>query len=271
MLSEDLLAQVRTVAMEHPTTVEAVIKVLEQVNTVSYDNTLKIRILSQISNKNSYKLIAEMLKLWSSELGQVSSKELATALATAKSCHMAARKQLAIELVWTGPNIGTTPMRRTDQALLQLIREASEELTIISFAVYKIPELIEALNEATFRSVKIRIIAENPESSEGKISFGLSALSNKLAKEVELFIWPLDKRPTNPEGKHGSLHIKAAIADRKKLFISSANLTEYALTLNMEMGLLVYNQELASQIADHIADLIRTKILVRKDPNQIIK
>jgi phosphatidylserine/phosphatidylglycerophosphate/cardiolipin synthase-like enzyme len=78
----------------------------------------------------------------------------------------------------------------------------------------------------------------------------------------------LDKRPTNPEGKRGSLHIKAAIADRKKLFISSANLTEYALTLNMEMGLLVYNQELANQIADHVNNLIRAKTFT---PNHIIK
>jgi hypothetical protein len=111
MLSEELLAQVRVVAMEHPT-------------TISYNETLKIKLLNLISNKNSYKLIAELLKLWSKELSQVSSKELATALSTAKFCHSATRKDLAIELVWTGPNIGTTPMRRTDQALLQLIGEA---------------------------------------------------------------------------------------------------------------------------------------------------
>lgn len=268
MLSEELLEQVRVVAIEHPATVELLIKTLQKANTINYDDTLNIHILKHISNKHIYKLVAKMLKLWASSSNEVSSKELAVALATAKSCYIAARKELAIELVWTGPNIGTTPMRRTDQALLQLIREASQELTIISFAVYKIPELIEALNEASLRNVKISVIAENPESSEGKISFGLSFLSNKLAKEIELFIWPLDKRPTNPEGKHGSLHIKAAIADRKKLFISSANLTEYALTLNMEMGLLVYNQELANQIADHVDNLIRTKTFT---PNHIIK
>lgn len=52
MLSEELLAHVRVVAMEHPTTITLLIKTLEEANTISYDETLKIKILNLISNKN---------------------------------------------------------------------------------------------------------------------------------------------------------------------------------------------------------------------------
>ncbi|NJR19247.1 MAG: hypothetical protein HC785_28505 [Calothrix sp. CSU_2_0] len=52
------------------------------------------------------------------------------------------------------------------------------------------------------------------------------------------------------------------MADRKHLFISSANLTEYALTLNMEMGLLVHGEDLAYQAAEHIDRLIQQEFLV---------
>ena len=45
--------------------------------------------------------------------------------------------------------------------------------------------------------------------------------------------WPLERRPRDDEGRHGSLHAKCAVADRELLLISSANLTHYALSLNM--------------------------------------
>lgn len=64
----------------------------------------------------------------------------------------------------------------------------------------------------------------------------------------------------------GSLHAKCAIADKKHLFISSANLTEYALTLNMEMGLLVKSEDLARQVKEHIDSLIERGILVLASP-----
>ena len=46
------------------------------------------------------------------------------------------------------------------------------------------------------------------------------------------------------------------------LFITSANLTEYAFKLNMEMGLLVENEELAIQVITQIERLIQQKIFV---------
>jgi phosphatidylserine/phosphatidylglycerophosphate/cardiolipin synthase-like enzyme len=76
-----------------------------------------------------------------------------------------------------------------------------------------------------------------------------------------VFIWEKSKRPKGKDGKHGSLHIKCAIADSNDLLISSANLTGYALTLNMEMGLLIHSQSLASCVNNHINQLIHQEVL----------
>lgn len=264
MLSKELLEQIRIVAMQHPTIVEGIINVLEQEKTNTYDENLKIKTISQISNKNAYQAVVEMFRLWATQtqVEQISSKEIAVSLTTAQYCNEITHRDLSIELVWTGPNAGIVPMRRTDQALLELINGATKELTIISFAVYKIPELVKALKRAITRGVRIRMVVETPEASNGKISFGIDSLGDDLLRNLTIFVWPLDKRPINEEGKYGSLHVKCAVADRKGLFISSANLTEYALTLNMEMGLLIYNEHLAKQLMEHIDKLITEYILM---------
>lgn len=46
-----------------------------------------------------------------------------------------------------------------------------------------------------------------------------------------MYVWPLDKRPKDGAGRHGSLHAKCAVADEAAAFTSSANLTKYALNL----------------------------------------
>ncbi len=263
MISKQFLEQIRVVAMQYPAVVGTIISGLEEEKTNGYDEDLKIKSLRQISSKNAYQAVAEMFRLWAIEVKQISSKEVAVSLTTAQYCDDIAHRDLSIELVWTGPNAGIVPMRRTDQALFELINEATEELTIVSFAVYKIPELVKALKQAITRGVRIRMIVETPEASDGKISFGIDSLGDELLRNLTIFVWPLDKRPTNEEGKYGSLHVKCAVADKKRLFISSANLTEYALTLNMEMGLLVYNEYLAYEVVEHIDSLITNKILIK--------
>ena len=47
------------------------------------------------------------------------------------------------------------------------------------------------------------------------------------------------------------------------LFVSSANLTEYALTLNMELGVLVRGGSLPPRVADHFTRLIERGVLER--------
>ena len=49
------------------------------------------------------------------------------------------------------------------------------------------------------------------------------------------------------------------------LFISSANLTNYAMRLNMEMGVVVHSGPLPGQVHEHFLGLIRSGVLVRTE------
>lgn len=50
--------------------------------------------------------------------------------------------------------------------------------------------------------------------------------------------------------------------DEALLFISSANLTEYALTLNMELSVLINGGPLPGEVTAHFKRLIEDKVLV---------
>jgi phosphatidylserine/phosphatidylglycerophosphate/cardiolipin synthase-like enzyme len=173
------------------------------------------------------------------------------------------RNKQSIELVWTGPKSRYIRLRRTDQALIELINSAKQRITIVSFAVYKVRNIMSALEKAAARGVEINIIIESPESSERKISFDtISALGSTLKSKARIFVWPYSKRETTPEGKYGSLHAKIAISENQ-IYISSANLTDYAMNLNMEMGILVTGGELPEQARCHFDDLIAGGILIQ--------
>jgi phosphatidylserine/phosphatidylglycerophosphate/cardiolipin synthase-like enzyme len=261
ILSPTLLAYIRTCAKQLPSSVlETVIGLL---TTKQYDEALKTTVLTQLPNPNFRRVVANLLDAWSMEASDLDGSAMSTALMTAAYCEQAVREELSVELVWTGPNLERTKLRRTQQVLLELIQEAEQELILVSFAVYKIPEIAKALVTAINRGVTLRIIAETPDSGEGKIPFGVTtALGTEIAQLSQLYIWPRHKRPTDAEGRYGSLHIKCVVCDCKHLFISSANLTEYALTLNMEMGVLIHSEDLAYQVVEHIDYLIQQKTLM---------
>jgi phosphatidylserine/phosphatidylglycerophosphate/cardiolipin synthase-like enzyme len=64
------------------------------------------------------------------------------------------------------------------------------------------------------------------------------------------------------DGRYGSLHVKGAIVDDHHLFISSANLTEYALSLNIELGVLIQSEALVTQLKGQLESMVREKVIV---------
>ena len=83
-----------------------------------------------------------------------------------------------------------------------------------------------------------------------------------LIEQLQIYYWAVGKRPVNSRGKYGSLHIKGVISDRHRVLISSANLTQYALSLNLELGLLTDQAKLAKQIHHTFDVLIRDRVLI---------
>jgi phosphatidylserine/phosphatidylglycerophosphate/cardiolipin synthase-like enzyme len=76
-----------------------------------------------------------------------------------------------------------------------------------------------------------------------------------------VYYWPKGQRHRDENGKCGILHVKCAVADGRWLFLSSANLTEYAFTINMELGALVTGGSLPGQVQEHFDRLVATGIL----------
>jgi phosphatidylserine/phosphatidylglycerophosphate/cardiolipin synthase-like enzyme len=262
-MTPTLMAQVHAVAKELPPLALARLTELLLSSSV-VDELLKDKLVTELPNANFRRTAFELLTIWKREAPYLSRQSIALALQSVAYAIADAHAALSAEIVWTGPDTSEIPVRRTEQVLLQLIQNSQHELTIVSFAVYNVPEIARALITAMDRQVRLRIIAETANESEGKVPFGVRAgLGAEVASRAQVWVWDKAKRPRDSEGRSGSLHMKCAISDRHDLFISSANLTGYALTLNMEMGLLVHSQGLAGQVDDHINALIHQQVLER--------
>lgn len=204
-----------------------------------------------------------LLQLWKTHSPTLAPESVALALRAAAATAVYQRQFQQLEPVWTGPDSGVIPLRRTDQALLEIIQGAKERLHIVSFAVYKAVTITEALVAAAHRGVRINIYLETSEASEGKMAYDtIKALGQAVRQQACIYTWPFDKRPLSPEGKHGSLHAKIALADGEHLLLSSANLTEYALTLNMEMGVMIHRGRVPAQVERHLQRLVELAIFV---------
>ena len=218
-------------------------------------------LLGTVASPHARARVSALIETWDTTQG-VSPANLAWALRAASYADERRRKEQTIELVWTGPSPEGTVLRRTDQVLLDLIRSARHTLHIVTFAAYKIPVLNTAMLAAARRGVEVSLIFETADA--GKVSFAANkAVGEELEALCNIYIWPPDGRPRDSVGRYGSLHAKCAVADTNAVLISSANLTEYALALNMELGLLVRGGNLPNRLLTHLRQLIEGSVLTR--------
>lgn len=224
--------------------------------------------LSKISerypNPSARYIVDKLFDIWKEEKHKnqkLTLRKLASALSILALRRTKEKDRLKVELVWTGP-ASKIPVRHTRQVLSQLISGAQKELLIVSFVVFKIPEILELLKKALERGVAITCVFESPEESGGKITFqGFADFNDKILNQIKILVWDREMRLVNADGKIGTLHAKVAVADQNISFISSANLTVNAMTLNMELGLLLYDKITAQEIVEHFEQLERNGIL----------
>jgi phosphatidylserine/phosphatidylglycerophosphate/cardiolipin synthase-like enzyme len=121
-----------------------------------------------------------------------------------------------------------------------------------------------AIVRAAERGVEITLVLESAEASAGKVAHeALEGLGHAVERMSIVYVWPLDQRLRDCNGNYGSLHVKCAIADDSAILVSSANLTEFALNLNMELGVLIRGGDVPHQVAEHIRSLIQSGVLRR--------
>jgi len=262
-VNHKLLAEIHRITDLLPSYIlNKIVNILAE-NDEYYNESLVKRTLNTLVNSQFRRVVSNMFDTWKTEQQRLTSRAISLALESALYTKSSIQKDLAVELVWTGPEFSNITIRRTDQVLLQLIEECHHNMTLISFAFYRVPEVVNALLKALERGIHLRIIAETPESGENKIKFGIqSTFGYDVLNRSEVYIWPKDRRLLDEEGRYGSLHIKGVIVDQNKLFITSANLTEYALSLNMELGVFIKSEKLSKQMVDYIDTMIYQGVLV---------
>lgn len=106
-------------------------------------------------------LVQQLLLTWQTSTPTLNPQSLSSALMAAAQTSHADRTQQEVNLVWTGPTADGPPLRRTDQALIQIIEGAQRSLLIVSFAVYSIPAIRSALIDAAARHVQISFLSNH--------------------------------------------------------------------------------------------------------------
>ncbi len=206
--------------------------------------------------------ISRLVETWAAEAPSLSGAALALALEAAGESRRRAAAETRVQVVWTGPATPAVAVRRTDRVLLDLISSAEKELWLVCFAVHKVPDTVAALKAAASRGVRLNLVLESAEESAGQLQFDhLDSLRKALPPETRFLVWPADRRPRREDGRFGALHAKCSVADGRRLLVSSANLTEFALSLNMEMGLLVESESVAGRVRDHLGGLLLSGVL----------
>jgi phosphatidylserine/phosphatidylglycerophosphate/cardiolipin synthase-like enzyme len=224
----------------------------------------RLAVLQSLPTPNFRDATSAFLDLWESCTSEVGSGAVTLALFTAAEGELPDRRRGVVEVAWTGPELADTHFRQTEQAILEVINSATERLTVVSYAVYRIPRIREALVAAAGRGVLIRLIVETPNRIEGQGEYDcLLALGSDVASACTVYYWPQEKRSKDEKGKFGILHVKCAVADGHRTFLSSANFTEYAFTINMELGLLVTGGNVPGQIERHFDRLVDEGIVAR--------
>jgi phosphatidylserine/phosphatidylglycerophosphate/cardiolipin synthase-like enzyme len=237
----------------------------EKLRTCSPADWTSIRqgVVHTIPHPHYRSVVGQFLDRWASQAATVTPREASLALLTATQVMQSGRDGHGIELVWTGPPTDVVPLRRTEQAILQVIESAIQSVLVVSYAVYNIPRIGDALIRAADRGVELKVVLETPDRQAGKNAYDtLQALGALVAASSRVYLWPHEQRAKDPTGKQGILHVKCVTADGEWLFLSSANLTEYAFNLNMELGVLIQGGKLPKDVAGHFDSLISRGTLV---------
>jgi phosphatidylserine/phosphatidylglycerophosphate/cardiolipin synthase-like enzyme len=151
-----------------------------------------------------------------------------------------------LDVVWTGPTASSTTHRLTPAVVTGLVSEARARLLLVSYAVRDVTAVATALRSAAARGVEIVLVLERPDDNA---SYSAPRLALRDIPALRL-AWPAEERPAG-----ASLHAKILVVDDAAALVGSANLTDSAMTRNIECGLLVRGGPHAARLWEHVLGL----------------
>lgn len=208
-----------------------------------------------LGNPAASSVVDELVDAW--QAAKVSGAELASMLLASSHVVRQAAAEQSIELVWTGPTTPFVSARRTEQALLQVINAAQQTLFITSFVAYDVSSIVKSLNLAIDRGVGVSMLLELSQGHGGNVSIDGIGKMRSLVPQARLYAWREKADPF----VDGSVHAKVAVADGTVCFITSANLTGYAMERNMEAGVLITGGGIPERLDAHLQALIDTNVI----------
>lgn len=151
--------------------------------------------------------------------------------------------------------------------LRQVAQHSNSEILIVSPYFVPGPDGSKSLSEYQKRGVTVKVLTNSMASTDQIAAFSGFARYRKdvIKSGTEIYeIKPDVSRFVVEEDIPGStgnggLHAKVMTFDRKSVFVGSFNLDPRSINLNTEIGLLVYSEELAIQVAELIDELMQAK------------
>lgn len=243
-------------------TVRALAKILQYTPNESW-HVYFATVLRSIPQSQAREDLQEFLHFWHHSHSQVSPEVICIILLSIAETLEVNRQHEQVELVWTGYHRQQASFRSTQESLIELFEMAECELHIVSFAIYRFKPVIEALHRAIARGVKVNLYLEMlNETDETTVISLLERFDSFLASHVLLYVWDKTKRPLRDKST-ASMHAKIAIADNYSLLITSANLTEYALTINLEAGIFIKGGKKPKILWQEIKTLVDSQAFIK--------
>ncbi len=167
--------------------------------------------------------------------------------------------ETSVETVWSGPGSHHVPVRATAAVLADVVREARHELLLMTYSARPNQALNDALSAAVQYGVTVSIVVETLQGAGSALSGDEPYQAFTGIPGLELWHWPTSQRTESG----AKMHAKLAVADRRVLLVTSANLTQSGVSKNIEAGLLIRGGSAPVRAAEHVDALRQSGCLTR--------
>jgi putative cardiolipin synthase len=198
-----------------------------------------------------------LISAWQAADPAVSGSAVALALESAAQVEARADARRG-DVVISGPAGGSAAVRLTSSVISELIHDCRESLLVVSFAAFGVAEVVHELSKAAQRGVRIDLILESTAGEGGTLhgAVGAAAVFADIERDARFWIWPGSNRPAVGASR-AALHAKLIAADERVALVGSANLTDKALAVNLELGVIIRDPEIVGRIVRHFRSLMQ--------------
>jgi len=173
-----------------------------------------------------------------------------------------------IDLVISGPEVDGVFLRDTGTVFRELVREAEREIMIATYAIYNGRELFADLAakldadpafDATFYLDVPRKYQDTTSSNQLIARYRNDFVTKQWPGQRLPKLFYFTKSLELEWQQRASMHAKVVLIDGRKVFVSSANLTNAAQKRNVEVGVIVEDVSTASRVRDYLVGLESTE------------